>query len=341
MRSAFPRNRFSIACHERVGALALARVGDMLMPAICRELPPSAEAPDWIEILPSRGEVVGLDGRRFNNANPELLVERFNAQTRKPMVDWEHFSEKSWSDVHAPAAGWGTDLEVRDGGSVWMRVDWTPGGAASVKNRDYRYVSPAFFHDKEGVVLAISSVGLTNRPNLTMTALNAAETHGVELMDPEILKALGLPPDATPAAVAVAINKMKAAQTAAPNLEYFVPRADYDLAVNQVKTLEEQARATALQTHGAAVDAAINAATQAGKITPATVEFYRSTCATAEGLETFRKFVDAAPVVATNGAGFPEVPAGGSVALSQDELAVCKQLGLTKEEYLAERNASN
>lgn len=344
-----PHREFAIALCEQQpqgagGQLALCRDGERLLPAFCRELPPAATAPEWIEILPHRGEITGIDGRRFVNDNPEALVDRFNAQPRKPMIDWEHCSEKSWSDVPAPAAGWTTAMEVRENGSVWLKVDWTPRGSQSVKDLEYRYISPAFFHDKEGNVLVISSAALTNRPNLRMTALNNAATNGAKPMDPEILKALGLPPDASPAAVAVALNALKAKAETAPKLDDFVPRADYDLACNRAKQLEQEAKDRAAKAHADAVDLAINEATKAGKITPATADFYRSTCATTEGLASFRKFVEAAPTVAAHDRGSFDRPApgaGDSKALNADEQQVIAQMGLSRDEFLAARNEAN
>ena len=40
-----------------------------------------------------------------------------------------------------------------------------------LKAREYRYISPAFFHKPDGTVMRIEGAGLTNYPALDMPAL--------------------------------------------------------------------------------------------------------------------------------------------------------------------------
>ena len=70
------------------------------------------------------------------------------------------------------------------------------------------------------------------------------------------------------------------------------------------RSIEQQARADAQQLLADAaawrkgvVDAEIDAALRAGKITPASVDYHRAACADAEGLERFRAFVRGAPAI--------------------------------------------
>ncbi len=91
-------------------------------------------------------------------------------------VDYEHASEvRAPKGEEAPAAGWIDKLEVRDG-RIWAHVDWTPRASAMIAEREYRFISPTFWFDSNTLrIVGLVSVALTNRPNLTMTALNRAD----------------------------------------------------------------------------------------------------------------------------------------------------------------------
>ncbi|MHC8308203.1 phage protease [Pseudomonas sp. GT1P32] len=91
------------------------------------------------------------------------------------------------------------------------------------------------------------------------------------------MAALGLPDTAIEEQALAATTQLKAAvqatNTEIANLEQFVPRADYN-ALETCATNAEQALATQKKTeHDKAVDVLITSATQAGKVTPATVEW--------------------------------------------------------------------
>lgn len=131
----------------------------------------AATPPEWIELVPAGPVVSAVDGRKFRNTNPQKVVERFNADPNDLPIDYEHASEiKGPKGEEAPAAGWITKLEVREG-AIWARVEWTPRGVASLSTREYRYLSPAFMHGKDGEIIEFTSAGLTNRPALRMPAL--------------------------------------------------------------------------------------------------------------------------------------------------------------------------
>lgn len=315
---------------------ALRRDGERYLPALCRELPPAEIAPEWIELIPNAGRVQGIDGRWFNFNDGPGLVERLNARERKPMLDWEHASAKTWSDIPAPAAGWFTQFEIRDNGSLWGRVDWTPNGAQSVKNRDYRYVSPEFLFDREKQILALPSAALTNRPNLVMSALNASDENGADEMNPELLAALGLAPDATATQALNAVNDLKSRQA---DMMRFVPKEQYETACNRISELEADVRRRDEAEHGAEVERAINEGVRAGKLAPATVEYYRAQCATPEGLNSFNQFLKLAPVIGKPTAPPPGDPPGTETALNANDRAVAKQLGLTDAEMVEMKKA--
>lgn len=325
--------------------------------AMCQVVLSGTTPPEWIQLIPAGPEVDAFDGRKFRNTKPETVVEAFKASPLEIPIDYEHASEiRGPKGEEAPAAGWITDLEVRSG-SIWGKVEWTPKGAASLTAREYRYVSPAFRHDKAGNVTQIVSAGLTNRPALQLAEL--ARNQGEE-MNPKILKMLGLAEGATPEQIeaAVTAHEAKSAKTESelsaarsevataraelvqaktPDLNSFVPRADYQLALTRAETAEKQISEQKAATHKATVDMEIEAALKAGKITPATKGFYVTTCSTAEGLASFREFVkSAAPIAPTDGGIPPTIPGGGNdpTKLTEQEIAVARNCGVSEEMFL-------
>lgn len=333
-----------------------------------------SKAPEWIQLMPA-GDVNAFDGRKFKNPSPEKVVELFRKNGLDLPLDWEHASEiVAPKGGKAPAAGWITDLEVRNG-EIWAKINWTQEGERSVCSREYRYVSPGFYHDKNGNVVGMSSAGLTNKPALKLAEL-AREGDD---MEPEVLALLGLSAGASAAEVMSAIKAGKGcscggnmtayaslqqeaktlkdkvaelegkvkegetalatARSATPGLDKFVPRSDYDLAVARIAKLEQGNTEALALAHQQQVDNEIEAASKAGKITPATVDYYKKQCATPEGLKLFREFIKVAPAVVEGAILDGREPPGGSDgtkrALTAEEREMCVRMNLTEEEYRA------
>ncbi len=291
-------------------------------------------APEWAELLPAGPVLNGRDGRTWRVNDVGRLVADFAPPF---VIDYEHAQDKlAVNGQEAPAAGWVEAMELRNG-AVWGRVDWTPRAKAAIAAREYRFLSPAFtYSPADGSVQALIGASLVNRPNFVMTALNAQE----HSMLKDIAAALGLAETATSPEIVTAIGALKtstalnAAQQ--PDLAKFVPRADYELALNRATTAEAKIAADGKSAHEAKVAAAIDGAVTAGKVAPASKEFYLATCATVEGLAAFEKFVAAAPAAlykqlaapARAGAG-----AGDGVALNSEQLAVAKSLGIEPKAF--------
>lgn len=291
-------------------------------------------APEWVELLPAGARVVGRDGREWVNDRPAEVVAAFNAARPLPF-DYEHATDLAAPrGAPAPAAGWIEALELRDG-AIWGRVAWTPKGAEAVANREYRWHSPVFTFEKTtGRILRLEGAALTNSPNLPLRALNRCEE--VPAMN-RLLIALGLTEAATEDQALGAVTALRADLATArnradtPDLAKFVPRADYDATLARATNAEQRLADQAQAARDAAIEAAVTEAVQAGKITPATLEYHRAQCRTEGGLERFRAFAAAAPVVAGASGLEGRRPEGGAGALSEVELAVCRQLGNTPE----------
>lgn len=166
------------------------------------ELPADGRVPGSVELIPPGRDVQGRDGRRWINDAPQMIVDAFQRQGMPVPLDWEHSTEKAAPlGRPAPAAGWIESLLARLDGSIWGQVAWTPQGAESVKNREYRYISPAFAFEKHTRrILMIVSAALTNRPNLPLTALNqaqrqAAQDYGLSAEEIAVCRAFNLSPE--------------------------------------------------------------------------------------------------------------------------------------------------
>ena len=309
-----------------------------------------ANVPSAIQLLPSGKLIQAFDGRRFSNPDPDAIVAKFRANGIDLPIDWEHAQELlAPKGQQAPAAGWITGLENRNG-ELWASVKWTPAGTESLKTKSYRYISPGFLHNAKGEVLALSSAALVNKPALKLQALATARAevdaqHQENTVDKIALcKQLGIAETSTDEQVLAAIAAQKTAADKAvqelalaraqqPDLKTFVPRQDYELAIARVSALESSANAAKVAAHQVQVEAEIEGATRAGKITPATVAFYRSTCSTEEGLAIFREFVKVAPAIGAPSGLDARMPEGVGVAsLSAEEKLIAANCGVSEDE---------
>jgi phage I-like protein len=131
-------------------------------------------APEWVQLIPP-GEFSGRDGRGpYHVADPDTLIAAFLSLGMPAAIDYEHQSaEWDGQPGPTPAAGWITAIEHRDGDGIWGRVEWTERAAAMLAAREYRYLSPVFYHLADsGEVVALAGAGLTNQPNLHLRALS-------------------------------------------------------------------------------------------------------------------------------------------------------------------------
>ncbi|SPD73807.1 Mu-like prophage I protein [uncultured Desulfobacterium sp.] len=309
-------------------------------------------APEWIPLLPEGEMIEGRDGRSWLNDRPQDILASFSRADKDVVIDWEHSTElKAPQGEPAPAAGWIRQMEIRNA-TPWGRVEWTPRGMDSVVNREYRYYSPVLLYEKQtGRIVAIRSLGLTNRPNLHLAALNH-EQHFEEVKGmKQLLIKLGLPETATEAEAVNALGRLQADLATAqnneqklkgdlnvavnqaqnPSLEKFVPRADYDAAMaraaNAEKTLADQKKVD-LET---AINAEVDAAIKAGKITPASKEFYLATCRQDGGLERFKAFVGSAPVIG-DPSKLEQIPSAEN-SIDDIQIGINRMMGIDGETY--------
>lgn len=320
--------------------------------AICFELPATEKGalPDWLQCIPAPdvdGKVRGRDGRSWLFDQPELVLKGSPA---KIIIDINHSTDLAApKGLPAPSVGWidGRALEVRNGG-LGGQPNWNARGKAAIEGEDYGWLSPVFDYDVNGRITRLVRVSLCNAPNFDL-ALNTA------LLDPDfddpqpenlpmksLLKLLGLSETATEAEGVLALNALKSQHATAlntaqstPDITKFVPRSEFD-AVQQRALNAENKIADADKTKLAeSIEAELDAAQTAGKITPAGREFYRATCSTQAGLAQFREFVKAAPAIVEPGAIVPPgKPPEKGTALNAAQKAVAESLGMSEAQFL-------
>jgi len=306
------------------------------------ELPQNGgPAPEWIQLLPAGSTIVGRDGRTWINETPAEIVAAFVADGKPMPLDWEHSTElKAPKGEPAPAAGWIAELELREDGSLWGRVEWTARGAVAVTSKEYRFISPVFIYDcATNLIMKLTSVGLTNRPNLHLQALNRQHHEEEAPMLKKLLQALGLSETATEEAALNQITKLQGDLATAlnraeqPSLDKFVPKADYDAVVAKAANTEQTLKTVQDHLAETAVNAEIDAALKAGKITPATVEYHKAQCRQEGGLDRFKAFCQAAPTVAGDtGLGDKKPGDAEAAALNAEEARVAAMFGNSAED---------
>ncbi|MFV0448030.1 MAG: phage protease [Vibrio sp.] len=312
--------------------------------ALCFSLQPTSVAKNateqgvWLPMIPA-GTFAGVDSRSWTNNNPEQVIARF---TQKRPFDIEHSTHiKAPKGEPAPAYGWITKAENRDG-VIWGFIEWNDDGAQLIAEKKYAFYSPSFTYDKNGQVLALVSAALTNDPNLDVPALNNRMENANMPLPKIVLDALGLAEDATPEQAEVAINTLKQDKEVALNrastvdLNKYIPKATHELALNRAETAETKLAAI----HDKELETLVDDAIEAGKIAPANKDMYVSLCRSEGGAEQFKSFIASAPaVVDSKEKQKPDLATNSK--LDEHEIAMCRKLGTSEEEYLAAKALMN
>lgn len=307
---------------------------------------PDGDLPTEVMLIPPGPVVEGRDGRKYLNNDPAGVVAFFADRGVDLPFDWLHATElRAPKGEEAPAAGWGRlgTMTARPDGSVWINVEWTARGAESIKNREYRYISPVYLCEPNSMAIrGLSSVGLTNKPNVYIPALNGEGTtrggNNTMIFLQKLALLLGLPETATEEQclnhckeqqdkLSTALN-----QAQNPPLTLFVPRSDYDALLAKCANLEQSIAEGKKAELAKEVNAEIEAALKAGKIVPATREYYEKQCNSAEGLAAFREFVKAAPALAAPSGLDNQKPLGEVTALNAEEQKIAAMFGNSIED---------
>jgi len=302
-------------------------------------------------------------------ANPMVLD--YEHQTYLSADNGQPAMAAGWID----ALRWVEPAEGVPGG-LFATVRWTERAAAHIAAEEYKFISPVFTHDpKTGAVLRLLNAALTNNPAIDdMQAVSARLTANLlttekTIMDmDELLERmrywLNLPTLSTPEEVVAEIDKAIAlikadageaaavaataggvtglslqrrnelvlARAAQPNPAEYVPVATFD-AVKAELVMLKSAQLSDEVAH------IVQAALTAGKIQPPEVAWMTSLGKT--NLELLKSRVASAPVLAAPGTQTQGIAPVAEVhgALNDAELAMCRQMGLSPDDFKKTRAA--
>jgi len=341
---------------------------DVLLATHSIALPGDGQAPDWVHLIPA-GRFAGRDGRGpYQLKDAQAVLAASGLAGLDPVIDYDHQTDLAavkGVGGTAPAAGWVKELEARADG-IWGRVEWTARAAAAIAAREYRYVSPVFQHTKSGEVLKVLRAGLTNNPNLHLTALASQETDQSKLKPEgdtmeELLKelagAFGLPEDSDQKAVVAHATQLVAGSNAQATAIAAMAKAAGakeddapDAVVTAVQAAIEKApaatepdpdkyvpaelvvslQAQAKELMGDKTNQVVDQAIKDGKVPPANRDW--AIAYHAKDPEGFAKFLGGQPAIVTAGAA-PGGKVEGDGALDADDLAMCSAMGIDPEEF--------
>jgi len=320
---------------------------------------------DVIQLFPAgefdapRGSMRGSGTWKLNALIAATLIARV-AQRKNPIpIDYEHqILNADQNGRPAPAAGWVDphSLEWRDGDGLYAAVKWTDRAKAHIKADEYRYISPVFPYSKStGAVLDLLHASLTNVPAIdgmdSVSALAAAKfglnQSNEEPQMEELLKLFGLASDAGEVKVIAACKAMiqknadlqadltkkeeaiAAAKTSTPDPAKFAPIA---------VVTELQTEVAALKSSNAKrdVDDLIEPAIADGRLVgDENIKWARELGES--NFAALKTYIDnAQPIAALSGnqtQGKKPTGLNAEGELSDEGLAVCKQMGIDPEEY--------
>lgn len=91
------------------------------------------------------------------------IADDLNASEKKVLVDRDHGSSRAGLDRDTRAVGWLSNFWTTAKG-LFAKMFLTPFGKQLVEGREYRYLSPTFTVDKNGVPLTLEAAGAVNTP---------------------------------------------------------------------------------------------------------------------------------------------------------------------------------
>lgn len=326
------------------------------------------------------GTFKGRDGRGPWHLRDKAHAQQVIAATKAflngvdMLVNYDHQSEFSavpGVGGQAKAAGWikPDTLEVGADG-IYVEAEWTEPAEAALNAREYRYYSPHFRAARvTGDLTRIVNVGLTNSPNIEVSALASQEADDLnegssmnmiaKMLSATALNALGLTAESDDQAAMMAIDKMCTGKSGdgmvmasirtklklADNADETAVLAAIDTAatpadpdpakfvpIDVVSAMQAQLGALQEDKVLACVDGAI----EEGKLTPAQRDWALKLGK--QDIAELNNFLASAPAF-QGGVRIEGTPETRKTALTEDEAAICSMLNVSPEDYLKIRNA--
>lgn len=333
-----------------------------------------------IHVLPA-GRFRGNDGRPYECESwyldaqlAQRLIEKLAGAKKDKMIDYEHQTLYTRENGKPnPAAGWLTDYEWVEGKGLFASPNWTKVARDQIDNDEYRYLSPVFLYDLSGNVIELVNAALTNTPaldELDPVALAALSQNFQFQQEQEpmnealkaLCKLLGLPEAATDAEQVAALNQLAdkvsggtgGVAACSKTLIQYLDDEAVRVAALSAQTVDPTrfvsiSDAQALQTQVAALssrlagydkkehDQLVQAALSDGRLFPS-----QKTWAEGQSTEVLTAFLSATPAMPSFKGNQPVViDAASGKSLSEAEVAVCSQMGMSHEDFIKAREAES
>lgn len=322
-------------------------------------------APGEFQIFPAGQLKFGDETIIVDDLAIAKAIELFEAKGEDMVIDYEHQTEGgkfASPDGTAPAAGWIKRLINKGKDGLWAVVEWTDRACDHLAKREYRYYSPVFFTAKDGRLVELLRVALTNAPKLTRLQPLVAKDGAAGSNDEEgtmlnelLIEALGMDPGASDEEIVAKVKELAAAQgeggdtapaeaVAAKDIQTLadalglgkdagVPEMVAHVAklqmvnAGQPDLAAQVAKLVSDQTERTAKDL-VDAASLAGKLTPAQMKW--AVQYAKQDQEGFSAWVAVAPVVVTPGKlkVAKDVPGGPDVQSEESKLYQ-KKMGIS------------
>jgi len=323
-------------------------------------------APEVVKLL-KLGKIKSQKGDFYvDQESFQRIRNTFKNRAIDIVIDYEH---QTLEDVQAPAGGWIKDIILQDG-AIAAKVEWTPKAQEYLKNKEYRYLSPVVLvrkSDNKAVVL--HSVALTNTPAIdgmfaiiNSINIDEDEIEGGNNMDlKKLAELLGLPEDATEEQIMQAIQmvvgelgklqeQLKKKDGSEGETEVVANKVIMGLLGldnNDAKTEDVAAAIVALKNPANYVpvtefnklkerldkkdsDEVVTLALKAGKISAAQKEWAEEYAL--KDPEGFKRFVEKAPQTVPMGEIEHDDVKKSDGRVEETTMAVCKMLGVSKED---------
>lgn len=322
-----------------------------------------------LQLFPA-GAFNAVDGRPhdveswyIDAAIAQRIIDNLSGRKNRMVIDYEHQTLNAAKNGQpAPAAGWinPQSLEWRDGEGLFVTdYEWTPPAKQYIDNKQYAFLSPVFpYNNKTGAVAGLLHVGLVNDAGIDGMAEVVAtkfnhEPHQQEIPMDKLLKLLGLKDDAGEDEVLAACKALQdqvasheqqmAALKAQHGEQVAALKADATGDVDPAKyvpvsvfeDLKTEVVALKASAQNSEVDDLVSKGLADGKLLPAQ-ESWAKDLGTKTGVAALKSYLDATPAIA---ALKGQQTAGrknddGTITLSDEQIAVCKQLGIDQDDYI-------
>lgn len=272
------------------------------------------------------------------------VMAAYTEQGNPLAVDYNHAMLLGRGDPadDGSAAAW-FKPESRDG-DIWATdVEWTPRATKKLLDREFRFVSPAFDHDKREIT-SIINVALTNIPaTKNMTPIVASQIPDLEPEETEIpmlknlVAMLSLAEKTTEAEALAEISTQKQTLTSLLALTGKEASAEALAVVTvwkdssaQVEVLSQRIAALETEKKDGEVKAILEKAILEKRVSPAEVE--KMSALGKKDFEMFKSLVAVRPVML--GAAAKENAAGTlPTVLNAEEMKIAEMLGQSPEDF--------